>query len=185
MLYLRLFAEFAKIGMFSIGGGLATLPFLYSLSDKTGWFTHADIINLIAVSESTPGPIGINAATYVGYLTGGLFGAIIATSALVLPSLIAVLAIARMLTQFRGSTLVEDLFSGLRPASIALIASAGLLVVRTTFFHTAASGLLSAVRWPQIGLAAVLLFAMKKWDKHPIFYIAASALAGMVLHLSR
>lgn len=185
MLYLRLFYEFAKIGLFSIGGGLVTLPFLYSLSDKTGWFTHTDVVNLIAVSESTPGPIGINAATYVGYLVGGVGGAILATAALILPSLVIVLVISRVLAQFRDSRLVNDLFYGLRPASTGLIAAAGFLVMRVTFWAPGAHSLLTLLRWPQIGLGLVLLFATRKWDRHPVFYIALSALAGIILRLSR
>ena len=185
MIYLQLFFEFAKIGLFTIGGGLATLPFLYNLSDKTGWFTHSDVVNLIAISESTPGPIGINAATYVGYLTAGLGGAVVATLALIFPSLVIVLLISRVLTQFRESRLVEDLFYGLRPASLGLIAAAGFLVVRVTFWSLGAQSLLGMIRWPQVGLGLVLLLLMRKFDKHPVFYIALSALAGIALRLSR
>lgn len=185
MLYLRLFFEFAKIGLFTIGGGLATLPFLYSLADNTGWFTHADVMSLIAVSEATPGPIGINAATYVGYLVGGFGGAIVATLALIFPSLILALMVSRVLAQFRESRLVNDLFYGLRPASIGLIAAAGFLVMRATFWIPATTSLWPMVRWPQVALGAVLLFATRKFDRHPVFYIAASALAGMVFGLSR
>ena len=90
MIYLQLFYEFFKIGLFAIGGGLATLPFLYNLSDKTAWFTHAQLADMIAVSESTPGAIGVNMATYVGYQTVGFFGGVIATIGLVFPSIIII-----------------------------------------------------------------------------------------------
>lgn len=177
MLLLRLFYEFFKVGLFSVGGGLATLPFLYAMGEKTQWFTHTDVTNLIAISESTPGPIGVNAATYVGFLTDGLPGSIVATLGLITPAIIVILLISQVLERFRHSTLVDNAFYGLRPASTALIASAGLLVAKTTFL----AGM--AVRWPQVALAAVLLFATQKTDWHPVIYIAFAAVVGVVFHL--
>ena len=103
MLYLRLMIEFFKTGLFAIGGGLATLPFLYELSEKTGWFTTTDISNMIAISESTPGPIGINMSTYVGFHTAGLLGGIVTTLSLVLPSIIIIEIISKVLTKFKES----------------------------------------------------------------------------------
>ena len=94
MIYLRLFYEFFKAGLFAVGGGMATLPFLYDISDSTGWFTHSQLADMIAVSESTPGPIGVNMATYVGYTTGGIPGAVIATLGIITPSIIIILIIA-------------------------------------------------------------------------------------------
>ena len=177
MLLLRLFYEFFKVGLFSVGGGLATLPFLYAMADKTGWFTGADVTNLIAVSESTPGPIGVNAATYVGFLTDGVPGAITATLGLIAPAIIVILLVSRVLERFRDSALVENIFYGLRPASTALIASAGLLVAKTTFLVG------TSVRFPQVILAAVLLIVTQKTNWHPVVYIAASALIGILFHL--
>ena len=116
MLLLRLYYEFFKTGLFAVGGGLATLPFLYDISYRLGWFTHQDLSNLIAISESTPGPIGINAATYVGYLTAGPLGAVIATLGLITPSIIIIIVIAQMLERFRSNPLVDKVFYGLRPA---------------------------------------------------------------------
>ncbi|MBQ9915320.1 MAG: chromate transporter, partial [Clostridia bacterium] len=101
MIYLRLFYEFFKTGLFAIGGGLATLPFLRDIAVKTGWFTEALLADMIAISESTPGPIGVNMATYAGYLAGNIPGAIIATLGLVMPPLLIMLVIARMLDSFR------------------------------------------------------------------------------------
>lgn len=184
MILLRLFYEFFKVGLFSIGGGLATLPFLYDISDKTGWFTHTDITNLIAVSESTPGPIGVNAATYVGFLTDGLVGAVTSTVGLIAPSIVIIILISRILERFRDSRLVDDLFYGLRPASTGLIAAAGFLVVKSTFFAPAAVSLPTGIRWPQVALAVVLYVTVKKFNKHPIVYIAASAVVGIALHLA-
>ena len=105
MIYLQLFWEYFKTGLFAVGGGMATIPFLYDMSDKTGWFTHQDLANMIAVGESTPGPIGVNMATYVGYVTGmkqggiaqAILGAVTASFGLVLPSLIVILIVAAML----------------------------------------------------------------------------------------
>ena len=98
MLYLRLFWEFFKTGLFAVGGGLATLPFLQDMSGRTGWFTHAQLADMLAVSESTPGPIGVNMATYVGFTTGGVGGALVATLGLVTPSVIVILIVAAVIT---------------------------------------------------------------------------------------
>lgn len=182
MILLRLFYEFFKVGLFSIGGGLATLPFLYDISDKTGWFTHTDITNLIAISESTPGPIGVNAATYVGFLTHGFVGAMTSTLGLIAPSIVVIILVSRVLERFRDSRLVDDLFYGLRPASTGLIASAGFLVIKSTFFAPAAASL--SIRWPQVVLAVVLYAAIKKFNKHPIVYIAAAAVIGVIFHFA-
>ena len=129
MTILRLIVEFFKTGLFSIGGGLATLPFLYEMSDKTGWFSHADIADMIAISESTPGAIGINMSTYAGFKTAGIPGGILATLSLAAPSVIIILIIAKFLNKFRDNPHVEGAFYGLRPASAGLIAAAGMTVV--------------------------------------------------------
>ena len=143
MLYLRLFYEFFKTGLFAVGGGMATIPFLYNMADATGWFTRNDVANMIAVGESTPGPIGVNMATYVGYVTGGnigglpfaILGAVVATVGLVTPSIIVILIIASFLKSFRENRLVENAFYGLRPASTGLIAAAGISVVMANLFY--------------------------------------------------
>ena len=111
MIYLRLFYEFAKTGLFAVGGGMATIPFLYAISEKTGWFTAADIGNMIAISESTPGAMGVNMSTYVGFSVKGVLGAVIATLGLVLPSIIVILIISRMLEKFKDSKLVQKIFT--------------------------------------------------------------------------
>lgn len=188
MIYLQLFWEFFKTGLFSVGGGLATLPFIYDMSDKTGWFTYQQIADMVAVAESTPGPIGINMATYVGYTTGGVPGSLIATLGIVTPAIIIILIIATCLRKFRDSQLVNHAFYGLRPASTALIAAAGLSVVLISLVDTAAyqaSGMLDDLFcWKAIVLAAViwLLTNVVKLTKklHPIVFIAGSAVAGIV-----
>ena len=188
MILLRLFFEFFKAGLFAVGGGMATLPFMYDISTRTGWFTHEMLADMIAVSESTPGPIGVNMATYVGFETAGIPGAVIATLGLVTPSVIVILLIARALKAFRENRNVEAGFYGLRPCSVGLIAAAGLLVVKIAlldFDAFAASGaILDLLNVKALILAAVLLVltrAVKATKKlHPIVFILGSALAGVV-----
>jgi chromate transporter len=185
---LLLFWEFLKIGLFSVGGGMATLPFLYDLSDSTGWFTHAQLADMLAVSESTPGPVGINMATYVGYTVGGFGGALLATLGVILPGTVIVLIIASMLDKFRGNKYVDAAFYGLRPASTGLIAAAGVSVVSIALLNTslyAATGnLLDLISVKAVILAAVLwvLTNLVKPTKklHPVVFIAASAVVGIV-----
>ena len=187
-LYLRLFWEVFKTGLFAVGGGLATLPFMYDISDKTGWFTHSMLADMVAVSESTPGPIGVNMATYVGFVTGGVPGAVIATVGLVTPSVIVILLIARVLKAFRENQYVDAGFYGLRPCSIGLIAAAGVLVVKLALFNTelyASTGAIADLfNVKALILAAVLLAATRCIKKlkglHPIVFILASAVIGIV-----
>ena len=188
MILLRLFWEFFKTGLFAVGGGMATLPFLYDMSARTGWFTQARLADMIAVSESTPGPIGVNMATYVGFETAGVPGAVVATLGLICPSIIIILLIARVLKQFRESKTVDAIFYGLRPCSIALIAAAGLLVARVTFLKqdALAAGFNPAelLRWKELLLAAVLLvltrFVKPLKKLHPVVFIALSAAVGIL-----
>ena len=184
MILLRLFWEFFKTGMFSVGGGLATLPFIYDISDKTGWFTHQQIADMIAVAESTPGPIGINMATYVGFTTAGAVGSLVATLGIITPDIIIILIIASFLKKFRESRLVESAFYGLRPASAALIAAAGWSVVKISLIHLDAASLASVFQWKAIVLAVVVWLLTnvvkqtKKW--HPLAFIALSAVVGVL-----
>lgn len=198
MLYLKLFYEFFKTGLFSIGGGMATIPFLYKISDATGWFTYDDLANMIAVSESTPGPIGVNMATYVGYITGtqeggplyATLGAVTATLGLITPSIIVILIIAMFLKSFRDNKYVNNAFYGLRPASMGLVAAAGLSVVINNLFEPESftNGFhLDGINWIGFGLAIVLWIFTNKVKKtkglHPIIFIAASAVAGIVFQM--
>lgn len=181
MIWLRLFYEFFKAGLFAVGGGLATLPFLQEISQTTGWFTQQDLMDLIAISESTPGAIGVNAATYAGYHTAGVAGGIIATLGLIAPSIIVIILVSKVLERFKESSLVQHIFYGLRPASTGLIAAAGFSVVLATLIHVTEfpenpSG---AFNWFGIILAVVLYAAIKKWNRHPVVYIGASALIGI------
>ncbi len=179
MIYLKLFFEFFKIGLFAVGGGMATYPFLEDLADKTGWFTRLQLADMLAISESTPGPIGINMATYVGFTAGGgPLGGLIATLGIITPCVIVILLIVRVLNKFKGSRLVNDLFYGLRPASAAMIAAAGASVAVQTF---AVGGTL---HWKGLLLAGLLLY-LTRWCKptkglHPVVFIALSAAAGIL-----
>ena len=183
MMLLRLYWEFFQVGLFAVGGGLATLPFLYSLGTRTGWFTTAQVADMLAVSESTPGPIGINMATYVGFTVGGPLGSLAATLGVILPGIALVLIVMAMLAKFRNNRYVDGAFYGIRPASVGLIIAAGLLVAKITFFleGTLAVGALS---WKAVLLAAVLL-VLTRWVKptkklHPVVFIAASAVVGVL-----
>ena len=184
MTLIRLFLEFCRVGLFSVGGGLATIPFLTDLGERTGWFTSGQLADMIAISESTPGPMGVNMATYVGFETAGLPGAVIATLGLITPSIIIIMIIAGFLQKFRQSKTVDAIFQGLRPASTALIAAAGLSVAMSVLF-TAGSTTEHAfsVHWPAVILAVVVFLCMRqeKLKKlHPVVFIALAAVAGAV-----
>ena len=186
MILLRLFWEFFKTGLFAVGGGMATLPFLRDIGIRTGWFTQQKLADMIAVSESTPGPIGVNMATYVGFETAGVPGAVVATLGLICPSIIIILLIARVLKQFRSNQTVDAVFYGLRPCSIALIAAAGLMVAKLTFLNSdsAGAGIAGLLNWKAVLLGAVLLVLTRRIKPlkklHPVVFIAASAVAGIV-----
>ena len=185
ILLLRLFYEYFKVGLFAVGGGMATIPFLEALGTKTGWFTHEELLNMIAVSESTPGPMGVNSATYAGFRAAGILGSLTATFSLVLPSVIVIVLIARALTRFRDSSLVQDGFYGLRPASAGLIFGAMLEVFASSLFHTelwnGLSSIVSVLNVPAITFFIVLSFAIWKFSKiHPIVFIGVGALFGIL-----
>lgn len=191
MLLLTLFWEYCKVGLFAVGGGMATLPFLYNLSDKYGWFTYAQLADMIAVSESTPGPIGVNMATYAGFTLHGVSGAVVATLGLALPSLTVICIIAGFLKAFRTNKYVNAAFYALRPASAGLIASAGLGVVMICLVHVDAFRLSGSVAdlldWRAILLAAALFVCtnyVKPLKKlHPVAFIGIAALVGVVFRL--
>ena len=198
MLYLRLFCEFFKTGLFSIGGGIATVPFLYKMSDATGWFTYNDLAYMIAVGESTPGPIGVNMATYVGFVTGiqegglpfAVLGSIVATLGLITPSIIIILIIASFLKSFRDNKYVGFAFYGLRPASAGLIAAAGLSVIQATliFPEYFTNGFdARGINWIGCVLAIILWILTNKIKKtkglHPAIFIAFSAIIGIIFQM--
>ena len=196
MTLLRLFLEFCRVGLFSVGGGLATIPFLTDLGERTGWFTSGQLADMIAISESTPGPMGVNMATYVGFATAGVPGGVVATLGLIFPSVVIILVIAGFLQKFRQSKAVDGVFYGLRAASVALITAALLQVAKIALMfhetggHEIAPG--QAVPryelfyWPAI-ILAVVIFVLVKYSPakklHPICFIGLAALAGVIFQM--
>lgn len=188
MLYLTLFYEFFKTGLFAVGGGLATLPFLKDIAQQYGWFSVSELTDMLAVSESTPGPIGINMSTYAGFHAAGIPGALVATASLVLPSYLVILIISHFLEKFRDSPLVNNVFYGIRPATTGLIAGAMFEVFVFSLFNTqafAATGsLLDLFRVVPIVVYAVALVAVLRLPKlHPIVFIICGAAVGILLGL--
>ena len=187
MIYVQLFYEFLKIGLFAVGGGMAALPFLQELSVKTGWFSGEFITEMIAISESTPGPIGINMATYVGYDTAGIFRGIIATLGTILPAIVIVSIVSGCLEKFNGNPFVGYAFYGLRPAVTGLIAAAGYDVLKVSVLHVddfLKAGRITALVPPvYLALFMGFFFAIHKFKKHPTAYIGAAAVMGIVLKL--
>ena len=185
MIYLQLFWEFLKIGLFAVGGGMATLPFLQRLGETTGWFSQSLITDMIAISESTPGPIGINMATYVGCNIAGFWGGVLATLGEIIPSIIIAVIVSRSLARFRSNRYVDSAFYGLRPAVTGLIAAAGISVLSVSILQLelyrqtgALTDLMDVFKFVYF----VLMFvAIKKFKKHPVVYIAISAVVGIVL----
>lgn len=187
MILLRLFCEFCRVGLFSVGGGLATIPFLTDLGYRTGWFGPGDLTNMIAISESTPGPMGVNMATYVGFHSAGVLGGIVATLGLVFPSVVIILVIAKFLQKFRQSKAVDAVFYGLRAASVALITAALLQVAKIALLSPATasdSAFAYYPNWLALAVAAVVFVCVKFTPLkklHPICFIAASAVIGVIL----
>ena len=187
MIYFTLFYEFFKIGLFAVGGGLATLPFLYQLAEHYTWFTAAMLPNMIAISQSTSGPIGINMATYAGYEANGILGAFIATMGLVTPSLIIIMIIAGFLNKFSQNKYVKSCFYGLRPAVTALIAIAGFEVLKVSVFTLSqfelTHHLVDLLDLKALILFIIFYFAITKFKLHPIIFIILGAFTGIILRL--
>lgn len=179
MTYLLLFWEFLKTGLFSIGGGMATLPYLYEMAkNHPDWFSANDVSNMLAVSESTPGPIGVNMATYVGFkVTGNVLGAITTTAGLVLPSVIIVMLIAISLSKFSNNRFVKSGFYGIRPAVMAFIAVTALNLMIPLFVLASGINIKAIVLF-----AALMLFTNIKPLKkiHPIATVGIAAAAGII-----
>ena len=184
MIYLKLFFEFFKTGLFAIGGGLATIPFLQEISVRTGWFTREFLGDMIAVSESTPGPIGVNVATYAGFTTGGFWGAVCSTLGLIMPSVMIVLFVGKVLEKFKDNLYVERSFYGIRPVVCGMIASVALGLMGTALFDSGFNGqlqnLLNALDYRALVLFFVFLFLTNKFKLHPIFYVVIAGILGAV-----
>ncbi len=182
MLYIQLFFEFFKTGLFAVGGGLATLPFLSRMATSTGWFSEELLGDMIAVSESTPGPIGVNMATYTGYIVGGLPGGLVATLGLITPAIIVILIVAMVLDRFKDNRYVGAIFYGLRPAVTGMIAIAGLSVAKTALLRLPNT---DGSFWTLVDIKSIIIFALaffllKKFKKHPIVYLAGAACVGII-----
>jgi len=184
MIYLLLFWEFLKVGVFAIGGGMMTLPFLYDISDRLAWFDRADIVNIVAVSVAAPGPIGINMVTYAGYHVAGIAGGLIAALSLALPAIIITLIVAGFLSKFSENRYVQWVFYGLQPAIVGLVASVCIDLLKISVVPAdrfKASGYLGdLINIKALILFAVLYFAISRYKRHPFFYIAAAAIVGMI-----
>ncbi|WP_195208260.1 MULTISPECIES: chromate transporter [Bacteroides] len=182
MLYLQLFYTFFKIGLFGFGGGYAMLSMIQGeVVTRYGWLTSQEFTDIVAISQMTPGPIGINSATYVGFTaTGSVWGSIIATLAVVLPSFILMLAISKFFLKYQKHPVVEAVFSGLRPAVVGLLASAALVLMNTENFSSPKEDMYSFIISCLIFLVAFV--GTRKYKINPILMIVACGIAGLILY---
>jgi chromate transporter len=183
MKLLYLFLNFSRIGLFSIGGGLATLPFLFEIADNSNWLYREAIGNMLAIAQSAPGAIGVNLAAYVGYTYAGHFAGYIAALGLVFPSIIIIVIVARMLEKFKENRIVKSVFTGLRPAAAGLLSAAAFGAIMLSVWNDAALEWFEFIRWKELLLFGVLFFLVIKFKKHPILYVIAAGAAGVVLKL--
>lgn len=168
MIYIKLFLEFFHIGLFSFGGGYATLPFLYHIADVQKWYTAKQLSDMIAVSSITPGPVGVNVATFAGFTTSGILGALVATTSVILPSLIIVIIISKLLEQFKHNKYVQSVIYTLKPAGCGLLAAVGVDMFVNNI------NLLGMI------LLAGLFIASLTEKRDPLFYLGVSAVVGLV-----
>ena len=168
MIYLKLFLEFFHIGLFSFGGGYATLPFLYHIADVQKWYTTKELADMIAISSITPGPIGVNVATFAGFKTAGNLGSLIATTSVILPSFIIVVIISKVLEQFKHNKYVRSVIYTLKPAGCGLLAAVGVDMF------------INNINIPGMILLAGLFFASLTEKRDPLFYLGVSALVGLI-----
>ena len=175
---LLMFLEFFKTGLFAVGGGLATIPFLMDISDKYGWFSQSELANMIAVAESTPGPIGVNVATYAGVNTLGTFGGLISTLGLILPAFITTIIIFKVLEKFKESKLTKNIFYGLRPTVAGLITVAAYTLLETTVFPDLILNIKSLV---MLLIFTLLVLSYKKLN--PILVIILGAIIGIIFKI--
>ena len=172
MIYLLLFFEFFKIGLLAVGGGLVTVPFLFDLSEAYGWFSTSDLANMIAVSESTPGPIGVNMATFAGYNACGIMGALLATFGLIFPSVVIIVIVAKMMEKYSCNTRVKNIRENIRPAVLALILFSGLQIAKISITE----------QWHILFFVA-LLTMIRLWKQSPIIYLCLAAVLGLIFKL--
>jgi chromate transporter len=183
MKLLFLFAEFCKIGLFSVGGGLATLPFLFELAEKSDWLSPEKVGNFLAIAQTSPGAVGINMGAQTGFLFAGIPGAYIAALALAAPSIVVITIVARMMKTFRENRILQAVFSGLRPAAAGLLTAAGFNAWKFTLYNGSAENWYGLLRWKESILFVIFFFGVYKLKGHPVIYIAIAAALGVLLGL--
>lgn len=169
-IFLQLFVQFFHIGVFSFGGGYATLPFLYDIAEKYHWYTTKQLTDMLAISSITPGPVGVNVATFAGFATSGILGSIVATTAIILPSFIIVTIVSKTLDKFKTNPYVKGALKTIKPAGCALLSAVGIKLLFTSNLHLFGTLLLGAF---------IITSFWKKQD--PLFYLGVSALVGLIL----
>lgn len=185
MIYLKLFLSFFQVGLFSIGGGYAALPLIQNqVVEINGWLTMKEFSDLITIAEMTPGPIAINSASFVGNRIGGIAGSLAATFGCVLPSFIIVLTLAYLYQRYRKLTVVQGILEGLRPAVVALIASAGLSILTLALWGEKGISDIGSINLIAVALVALSLFVLRKWRPNPIFVILGTGAAGILIYLN-
>jgi chromate transporter len=173
----------SRIGLFAIGGGLATVPVLFEIADRYDWLTREHVGDMLAVAQSLPGAIGVNLAAYTGFTYAGVWGSYISAFGLILPSIVIIIIVAKTLQAFKESVIVKAVFSGFRPAAAGLLSAAGFGAIALSLYHPAAEIWYGIIRWKEACLFLVLFVLIFKFKKHPIIYIIAAGIAGIVLGL--
>lgn len=175
--------EFFKVGLFAIGGGYATLPFLYNLSIVYHWFSTKDLTQMLAIANVVPGPVGINLASQVGFKAANFWGALIAVIGIMIPSVIFVFIISKLLKEFEGNRFVKSIFYMLKPTSCGMIAAIGFKLLKDVVFHSGQPIGISSIDWIAVVLFSVLFFVSLKREHSPLFYLAVSAFVGVCIHI--
>lgn len=184
MIYIELFFVYLQIGMFAFGGGYAAMPLIMNLCvEQKGWLTMSEFADLSTIAEMTPGPIAVNSATFIGQKMAGLPGAIVCTLGCVLPSICIVLFLAWLYTKFKNIKIVKDVLGQLRPAVVAMIASAGFTILLLAFFGTSDLSSINSIHWIEIVIYIVSLFCIRKYKVDPIPVIFGSAIVGTLLYI--
>ena len=185
-----LYLEFFKTGTFAVGGGLATLPFLFLMANdrftfvrQYGWLSSEQIGNFLAIAQCAPGAVGVNVAAQTGFLYGGIPGSIAAVAGLISPAIIIISLVARALQSLKDNKAAVAVFSGLRPAATGLLSTAGLGVWRLALYNPAGAAWYEMIRWRESILCIAIFLLVIKFKKHPIMYISLGAAAGMLLRL--
>lgn len=166
----QLFLQFFHVGVFSFGGGYATLPFLYDIADKFHWYSAKQLTDMLAISSITPGPVGVNVATFAGFTTAGILGSLVATTAIILPSYIIVTIVFKVIDKFRTNRNIKGAIRGLKPAGCALLSAVGIKLLFTSNLHLLGTLIL---------LGFFILSIKKKQD--PLFYLGISAILGLII----